>query len=100
MKKTLLLLTVLVLSLALALSACGADTTEDPNTDPSQQEQTGDEQDAQRFFFRGQANIAWDVYPGVFRKGFLVTESSLIKEAYLRNPTEFRKLDTDFERLA
>lgn len=47
MKKTLLLLTVLVLSLALALSACGADTTEDPNTDPSQQEQTGDEQDAQ-----------------------------------------------------
>lgn len=60
----------------------------------------GDEQDAQRFFFRGQANIAWDVYPGVFRKGFLVTESSLIKEAYLRNPTEFRKLDTDFERLA
>lgn len=60
----------------------------------------GDEQDAQRFFFRGQANIAWDVYPGVFRKGFLVTESSLINEAYLRNPTEFRKLDTDFERLA
>lgn len=60
----------------------------------------GDEQDAQRFFFRGQANIAWGVYPGVFRKGFLVTESSLIKEAYLRNPTEFRKLDTDFERLA
>ena len=60
----------------------------------------GDEQDAQRFFFRGQANIAWDVYPGVFRKGFLVTESSLIKAAYLRNPTEFRKLDTDFERLA
>ena len=60
----------------------------------------GDEQDAQRFFFRGQANIAWDVYPGVFRKGCLVTESSLINEAYLRNPTEFRKLDTDFERLA
>ena len=60
----------------------------------------GDEQDAQRFFFRGQANIAWDVHPGVFRKGFLVTESSLINEAYLRNPTEFRKLDTDFERLA
>ena len=60
----------------------------------------GDEQDAQRFFFRGQANIAWDVYPGIFRKGFLVTESSLINEAYLRNPTEFRKLDTDFERLA
>lgn len=60
----------------------------------------GDEQDAQRFFFRGQANIAWDVYPGAFRKGFLVTESSLINEAYLRNPTEFRKLDTDFERLA
>lgn len=60
----------------------------------------GDEQDAQRFFFRGQANIAWDVYPGVFRKGFLVTESSLINEAYLWNPTEFRKLDTDFERLA
>lgn len=60
----------------------------------------GEEQDSQRFFFRGQANIAWDVYPGVFRGGFLMTESQLINEAYLRNPTEFRKLDTDFERLA
>lgn len=60
----------------------------------------GEEQDSQRFFFRGQANIAWDVYPGVFREGFLTTESQLINEAYLRNPTEFRKLDTDFERLA
>ena len=60
----------------------------------------GEEQDAQRFFFRGQANIAWDVYPGVFREGFWATESQLINEAYLRNPTEFKKLDTDFERLA
>ena len=60
----------------------------------------GEEQDAQRFFFRGQANIAWDVYPGVFREGFWATEAQLINEAYLRNPTEFRKLDTNFERLA
>lgn len=60
----------------------------------------GEEQDAQRFFFRGQANIAWDVYPGVFREGFWATESQLINEAYLRNPTEFKKQDTDFERLA
>lgn len=60
----------------------------------------GEEQDAQRFFFRGQANVAWDVYPGVFREGFWATEAQLINEAYLRNPTEFRKLDTNFERLA
>ena len=35
----------------------------------------GEEQDAQRFFFRGQANIAWDVSPGVFREGFWATET-------------------------
>lgn len=44
MKKMLLLLTILVLSLGLALSACGADTTEDTTTDPNQQEQTDAEQ--------------------------------------------------------
>ena len=56
--------------------------------------------DAQQFFFRGQANIGWDVIPSVFRENFLSSESLLIKEAYLRDPAEFGVLYTDFEKLA
>lgn len=56
--------------------------------------------DAQKFFFRGQANCNWDVTPGIFRDNYLSFESDLIYSAYLRNPSEFRTLDTDFEKLA
>ncbi len=60
----------------------------------------GQDADTQRFFFRGQANIGWDIVPGVFREKFLSKESELIHEAYLRDPSEFGKLNTDFEKLA
>ena len=55
---------------------------------------------AQQFFFRGQANISWDVMPGVFRDNYLSAESHLIKEAYLRDPSEFGAHHSDFEKLA
>ena len=38
--------------------------------------------------------------PGIFRENYLSYESELINGAYLRNPSEFRQLDTDFEKLA
>ena len=60
----------------------------------------GQASDSQKFFFRGQANSNWDVLPGIFRENYLSYESDLIKGAYLRNPLEFRQLDTDFEKLA
>ena len=63
-------------------------------------EQEGQVSDSQKFFFRGQANSNWDVVPGIFRENYLSYESELIKGAYLRNPLEFRQLDTDFEKLA
>lgn len=63
-------------------------------------EEEGAERDAQKFFFRGQANIDWEVTPGIYRNNFLSSESELISEAYLRNPSEFRALDTNFEKLA
>ena len=63
-------------------------------------EEEGQESDAQKFFFRGQASCNWDVVPGIFRENYLPYESELINGAYLRNPSEFRKLDTDFEKLA
>ena len=63
-------------------------------------EEEGTERDAQKFFFRGQANIDWEVTPGIYRNNFLSSESELISEAYLRNPSEFRALDTNFEKLA
>lgn len=62
-------------------------------------EEEGDNADAQRFFFRGQANINWEIVPGIFRNNFLAMESDLIKEAYIRNPSEFKML-TNFEKLA
>ncbi len=63
-------------------------------------EEQGDDIDTQRYFFRGQADCNWDVTPGVFRDNYLSKEAELINSAYLRNPSEFRKLDTDFEKLA
>ena len=63
-------------------------------------EEEGIDRDPQRFFFRGQANVEWEVSPGIFRNNFLASESELINEAYLRNPSEFRALDTNFEKLA
>ena len=38
--------------------------------------------------------------PGVFRGGMLPHEAELINAAYTRNPDDFRKLTTDFEKLA
>lgn len=63
-------------------------------------EEEGQDSDSQKFFFRGQANCNWDVVPGIFRENYLSYESELINGAYLRNPSEFRQLDTDFEKLA
>lgn len=62
-------------------------------------EAEGEDADNQHFFFRGQANSEWDVIPGIFRGNMLAFESELIHMAYLRNPSEFRNLGTDFERL-
>lgn len=63
-------------------------------------DEEGQVADSQKFFFRGQANCNWDVVPGIFRENYLSYESELINGAYLRNPSEFRQLDTDFEKLA
>jgi len=63
-------------------------------------DEEGQNSDAQKFFFRGQSNSNWDVVPGIFRENYLSYESELISGAFLRNPSEFRKLDTDFEKLA
>lgn len=62
-------------------------------------ESEGEDLDSQRFFFRGQANRDWDILPGIFRDNFLSLEAELIKEANLRNPSDFRMLN-NFEKLA
>lgn len=62
-------------------------------------ESEGEDVDSQRFFFRGQANSDWDILPGIFRGNFLSLEAELIKEANLRNPSDFRMLN-NFEKLA
>ena len=60
----------------------------------------GAEVSAKHYFFRGQASNEWHVMPGVFRGGMLPHEAELINAAYTRNPDDFRKLTTDFEKLA
>jgi hypothetical protein len=60
----------------------------------------GEEPDLQKFFFRGQANSDWDVVPGIFRQNYLSSEAQMLNSAFLRNPSEFKLLDTDFEKLA
>lgn len=62
-------------------------------------ESEGEDGDSQRFFFRGQASRDWDILPGIFRDNFLSLEAELIKEANLRNPSDFRMLN-NFEKLA
>lgn len=56
--------------------------------------------ESKSFYFRGQANVGWDVVPIIFRNQYLASESEMVRTAYLRNPSEFRLLPTDFERLA
>lgn len=60
----------------------------------------GAEVSAKHYFFRGQASNEWHVMPRVFRGGMLPHEAELINAAYTRNPDDFRKLTTDFEKLA
>jgi hypothetical protein len=60
----------------------------------------GAEVGTKHYFFRGQASNEWNVMPGVFRGGMLPHEAELINAAYTRNPDDFRKLTTDFEKLA
>ena len=63
-------------------------------------EAEGEDRDTQYFFFRGQADAAWDITPGVFRGNFLSFEAELIKTAFLRNPMDFNSYSTEFEHLA
>lgn len=60
----------------------------------------GAEVSTKHYFFRGQASNEWNVMPGVFRGGMLPHRAELINAAYTRNPDDFRKLTTDFEKLA
>ena len=53
----------------------------------------------QQFYFRGQANSAWEIIPSVYRGNLLANEPELIRSAYLRNPVEFRTFTSSFERL-
>lgn len=59
----------------------------------------GEDNDSQKFFFRGQSNYDWDIFPGIFRENYISSESDLINAAHVRNPSEFRML-TNFEKLA
>ncbi len=63
-------------------------------------EDEGIKSDSQKFFFRGQANIDWDVLPCIFRGNYIAKEAEMIRTAYARIPLEFQLLQTDFERLA
>ncbi len=52
------------------------------------------------YFFRGTGQQRMERHAGVFRGGMLPHEAELINAAYTRNPDDFRKLTTDFEKLA
>lgn len=60
----------------------------------------GEETDNQHFFFRGQANVDWDIIPGIFRGNLLSYEADLVQLAFLRNPSDFKLLGSNFEKLA
>lgn len=63
-------------------------------------EAEGEDADPQHFFFRGQSNYQWSIAPSIFRNNLVSYEAELIQKAYLRNPSEFSSLASDFERLA
>ena len=51
-----------------------------------------------QWFFRGQENSAWSIYPNVFRNDGLAKESKIIQSALRQNPFEFEN-KSDFEIL-
>ncbi len=60
----------------------------------------GAEVSTKHYFFRGQASNEWNVMREYSVVGCYPHEAELINAAYTRNPDDFRKLTTDFEKLA
>lgn len=59
-----------------------------------------DTQDLQnQFFYRGQANKSWGIYPNVYRDNYLACEYKLIEDACITIPEEFDNCKSSFERL-
>ena len=52
-----------------------------------------------RLFFRGQKNAEWQVYPSVFRNGWLSEESNMYNMLLLASPSEFSSQKTAYEKL-
>ena len=51
-----------------------------------------------QWFFRGQENSDWSIYPNVFRNDGLAKETQTINSALRQNPFEFQNIK-DFEIL-
>ena len=51
-----------------------------------------------QWFFRGQENSGWSIYPNVFRNDGLAKENHIIQGALRQNPFEFQSKN-DFEIL-
>lgn len=51
------------------------------------------------WFFRGQKNSQWHIYPNVFRDDFLTYEFAAIDAAIRQRPFDFRECSTKFEIL-
>lgn len=52
-----------------------------------------------RLFFRGQKNAEWQVYPSIFRNGWLSEESNMYNMLLLASPSEFSSQITAYEKL-
>ena len=52
-----------------------------------------------RLFFRGQKNAEWQVYPSVFKNGWLSEESNMYNMLLLASPSEFSSQITAYEKL-
>lgn len=58
-----------------------------------------DEGSSEHLYFRGQANLNWDIIPSIFRNSWISVEEDLIEKAISRVPSEFTNYFTAFEEL-
>jgi hypothetical protein len=50
-------------------------------------------------FYRGHANIDWQLIPSIYRNNWIESEDKMFRETLIRNPEEFQNTKSSFERL-
>lgn len=53
----------------------------------------------ENLFYRGHANINWQLIPSIYRNNWIESEDKMFRETLIRNPEEFQNTKSSFEKL-